>query len=138
MKVLFVCRSNTGRSQCAEDFYNYYSGTKDAQSAGTNVDLSMPLVRDVQAAATLLKVLAAEYPIDTSENIRTQITPEMALEFDKVISMAELEDTPQWLSEMPTYEFWEVPDMPDKDWDTTKYSVDLIQQKVQELLASSS
>lgn len=33
-KILFVCQANVGRSQMAEGFYNFLTGSKEAISAG--------------------------------------------------------------------------------------------------------
>jgi len=38
MKILFVCRSNAGRSQMAEAFFNKFSANDKAVSAGTHVE----------------------------------------------------------------------------------------------------
>jgi protein-tyrosine-phosphatase len=34
VKTLFICQANIGRSQMAEAFYNFHTGTRDAISAG--------------------------------------------------------------------------------------------------------
>jgi arsenate reductase len=34
MKILFVCQANVGRSQMAEAFYNFYTKSRNARSAG--------------------------------------------------------------------------------------------------------
>ena len=36
MKVLFVCRGNVGRSQMAEAYYNFFTKSNMATSAGTD------------------------------------------------------------------------------------------------------
>lgn len=35
-KILFICSGNVGRSQAAEGFYNHFTHSNDASSAGTN------------------------------------------------------------------------------------------------------
>lgn len=35
-KVLFICAGGVGRSQIARGFYNHYTESEDAYSAGTN------------------------------------------------------------------------------------------------------
>ena len=78
-KVLFVCVHNSGRSQMAEAFFNYYaSGKATATSAGTQP--ASHVDRTVVAAMK-------EIGIDISSNRSKLLTPEMMEGVDKAITM---------------------------------------------------
>jgi protein-tyrosine-phosphatase len=79
MKVLFVCVENAGRSQMAEAFANYYGkGKLIASSAGVMLaDRVNPAVVEVMR----------EKGIDISQNRPKLLTPKMAEEADRIITM---------------------------------------------------
>lgn len=78
-KVLFVCVHNSGRSQMAEAFFNYYaSGKATATSAGTQPASHV----DRTVVATM-----KEIGIDISSNRSKLLTPEMLLGVDKAITV---------------------------------------------------
>jgi protein-tyrosine-phosphatase len=78
-KILFVCVENAGRSQMAEAFANHYGrGRVVASSAGV-----------ILAARVNPVVVEAmrEKGIDISRNQPKLLTPKMAEEVDKIITM---------------------------------------------------
>jgi protein-tyrosine-phosphatase len=79
VKVLFVCVENAGRSQMAEAFANYYGrGKLIASSAGVMLaDRVNPVVVEVMR----------EKGIDISQNRPKLLTPKMAEEADRIITM---------------------------------------------------
>jgi arsenate reductase (thioredoxin) len=78
-KVLFVCVHNSGRSQMAEAFFNYYaSGKATAISAGTQ-----PASHIDRTVAEAMKELG----IDISSNRSKLLTPEMMEGVDKAVTM---------------------------------------------------
>ena len=78
-KVLFICVHNSGRSQMAEAFFNYFaSGKATAMSAGTQP--SSHVDRTVVAAMK-------ELGIDISSNRAKLLTPEMMEGVDKAVTM---------------------------------------------------
>ncbi len=128
MKVLFVCRANIGRSQAAMELYRLHGGIGD--SAGTRVDVPGQQVASHPAAATILHVMQEMYGLDMSHNLRTQITPENAAWYDKLIVMAEPETIPEWLREDARTELWHIPDAAKQDEATTRNIVRMIEEKV--------
>lgn len=48
MKILFVCRGNNCRSQIAEAVYNRLTGSNDASSAGTQVEINGETIGDAR------------------------------------------------------------------------------------------
>lgn len=78
-KILFVCVENAGRSQMAEAFANYYGrGKVAASSAGVMLaDRVNPLVVEAMR----------EKGIDISRNQPRLLTPKMAEEADRIITI---------------------------------------------------
>lgn len=107
MKTLFVCRGNVGRSQMAAALFHKYSG-EDAFSAGTRVfEKEGQKLKDISLAKPVVKFMEKE-GIDIAENARTQLTPSMIEEFDKIIVMVEDESVPEYLSKSNKAEFWNI------------------------------
>jgi protein-tyrosine-phosphatase len=78
-KVLFVCVHNSGRSQMAEAFFNYYaSGKATAISAGT-----APAIHVDRTVVAAVKELG----IDISSNRPKMLTPEMMEGVDRAITV---------------------------------------------------
>jgi len=98
MKILFVCKANSGRSQLAEAIFNKLSkGKHQAASAGTKV-----IREDVNREGTKISdpniiAVMKEIGVDVSGNVRNQVTPEMLEKVDKVVILAEPEFVPEYL-----------------------------------------
>jgi len=67
-------------------------------------------LKDTSGAEKVIEVLKEE-GIDWSGAIRTQLTPEMLEEVDRVIVMAEPENIPEYLSAHPKMIYWEIADL---------------------------
>lgn len=131
MKVLFVCRSNVGRSQMAMEFYNQLH-PHGAASAGTKVDIpGQPLIE--RGFETEVLVVMREIGIDMSDNTRTQLTSAMLDKFDKVIVIAEPEAIPGWLSSNKKVEIWDIEDASGKTTDQARKIRDTIKHQVLDL-----
>jgi len=78
-RILFVCVENAGRSQMAEAFANYYGkGRLVASSAGVMLAEKVnPIVVEAMK----------EKGIDISQNKPKLLTPQMAEEADRIITM---------------------------------------------------
>ncbi|MDO8637787.1 MAG: arsenate reductase ArsC [Dehalococcoidia bacterium] len=77
--VLFVCVGNSGRSQMAEAFFNRLaSGKANAISAGTK-----PATRVDPVVIEAMR----EVGIDISNNLPKALTPEMAEQADRIVTM---------------------------------------------------
>jgi arsenate reductase len=139
MKVLFVCRANTGRSQMAEELFNSLSQKGHADSAGVEVDRNGQTIEEriiEKPNARYVKDVMNEIGIDISNNIRTQLTPNMLEDFDKVVVMAEPEITPNYLIKSPKYVYWKVDDPLGSSLENTRKTRDEIKEKVFSLLKS--
>ena len=140
MKVLFVCHYNVGRSQMGAAIYNKLTGGQDADSAGTEVDkpgqtLAQRKLEHAEETKHLYTFdVMKEVGIDVSGNIRTRLSEAMLTGYDKVVNMAEPENTPDWLSKAPGYEYWPVPDPGGISYDLTKQARDDIKIRVKNLI----
>jgi protein-tyrosine-phosphatase len=116
-KILFVCRGNMFRSQVAEVlFNNVKDDATEARSCGTWVereDLTGKKLKDFDGInepmnlVNLIEVMK-EKDFDISENTCKPITPALVNWADKIISMAEENESPDYLLNSPKITFWEV------------------------------
>lgn len=121
----------------AEALYNNLTNTQDAYSAGTQVEMPGETLaeRRTRIGGTVGIDVLAELGIDVSQNKKTQLTPEMLDEFEQVISLADMQYTPDWLSNHPRYVRWEVKDPGAKDIEQAREARDDIEQKVHAFIA---
>lgn len=121
----------------AAAYYNKVTGTDNAKSAGTEVDVPGETLQEryerIGRPANTIDVMN-EVGIDTSDFKRTQLTESMIDKYDLVISMAQKEHTPTWLSSNPKYRFWNVQDPGGKGYESTKLAFSKIRPMVQELI----
>ncbi len=129
MKILFVCHGNVGRSQMAEAYYNFFSKTEDAFSAGT--DPTTP-ERYPAPAQKIIDVMSEE-GIDVS-NKKVSLIKESDVEIaDKIYVICDRSLCPDFLAESEKATFWEIEDPYKMDVDDTRNIRDQIKVKVQEL-----
>ena len=123
MKILFVCRGNMCRSQVAEALFRHtHQSVKSSafdtlvRSCGTWVEkegLTGKKLKDFDGVnesmnLTNLIDVMKEKGFDLSENICSPITPEVVSWADKIISMAEANESPDYLLNNPKVTFWNV------------------------------
>jgi arsenate reductase len=106
LKVLFICYGNVARSQMAEAYYNKYTNSNHAKSAGVGYG-----VRDryIHPASDVVKVMLEE-DVDISRKNVKALTHEMVEEADKIIVMCDLDDCPSFLLESKKVEHVPIPD----------------------------
>ena len=131
MKVLFVCRANVGRSQAAMELFRQVGG--EADSAGTKVDLPGVTLAERPGVTIIGKVLLADYGIDISQNVRTQISLDFASNYDTLVVMAEKETVPNWLLNDSRTCYWKIDDPKGQDIMTTRRIVNEIKARVDSL-----
>ena len=134
MKILFVCRGNMFRSQVAEAVFNHIKdGGVEVKSCGTWVEkegLTDKRLKDFDGQneemnlTNLIEVMK-EKGIDISENVCKPITPELVDWADKIISMAEVDESPDYLLKSQWVTFWKV-ENPDSF--TKEFARELIEQ----------
>jgi arsenate reductase len=141
MKILFVCRGNVGRSQMAAAFYNKFSGSNDADSAGTHVEAPGQTLLErknkLKGQSFVIDAMNGA-GIDVSQAVRTQLDKDMLEKYDVVIYMSAKRYTPKWLSEASNAIYWKVTDPNGRNLKVTVTARDIIKQKVTELLKHRS
>lgn len=130
MKVLFVCQGNVARSQMAEAYYNHFTNTNDAKSAGVSESApkKYPCLVD-----EVIQVMQEE-GIDVSGKKVKKVTEEMADASDKIFVMCGKEECPEFLINSGKVIFWEVEDPYQMSIDGFRKIRDLIKQKVQSII----
>jgi protein-tyrosine-phosphatase len=111
MKILFICKSNVGRSQIAEAFFNIFSKKDKAISTGTQVFEKDGQVIEKNGKTKFLFEVMNEEGIDLSKKKQKQLTPKMIEEADKIIVMAERFQCPDYLLNNKKVSFWKVDDI---------------------------
>ncbi len=136
MKVLFVCKANVGRSQVAQAVFEGLSG-HDAMSAGSAAD--EVFAREPRPSR---KVKHARYSfaymkergMDIGERERTQLTPELVGEADRVIVIMPKDDWPSYLIASEKAVLWDLPDPIDTTRDGAWRIFDEVVERVRSLV----
>jgi len=111
MKVLFICKSNFGRSQIAETIFNMTSKNHQATSAGTERGkVTGHKLKDFPEHSNLF-VCMSEIGLNIEENIAKLLSPKMIMRADIIIVMAEKETWPNYLKNSDKVVFWQIEDM---------------------------
>lgn len=132
-EVLFVCRSNVGRSQVAMELYNQLN-SKLSESAGTLVEAPGQTVGEWDGSAVVVQVMREDYGIDISGNLRRQLDEHMLRNFGgKVIIMAEMETVPPYLLDYEDRELWEIPDLKNQDPASSRAIIEEIRSRIEQL-----
>ena len=131
MKVLFICRGNVGRSQWAEAFFNNYSKSHRAISAGTEVSHNEG--QTLEQYEDVCKVMALE-GIDIGHYERKQLTPDAVEDSDLVVAITEKTYCPDYLLQNLDVIYWNVPDAKGTDYETHVRIKDSIKGLVRKLV----
>ncbi len=139
MKILFVCYANAGRSQVAEALFNRLSQHK-AESTGTKADELLAkrnpatrMVMDATGGQSVIAYMGRE-GIDVSENSRSQLTPKMVDEADKVVVITSKDSWPEYLVKSEKVIFWDIPNAVGMTPEAAHVVYDQVKKHVKELL----
>ena len=143
-KVLFVCNANVVRSQMAQAFYNHFTKTQNADSAGVNAEkyptAEIPTVADFDAhlVAKNLDPLAVidlmrEKGIEVGTSQRTQLTKDMLCDYDLVVNIANRNQTPDWLKG-DNVVWWKIEDPHAESRELAELACDEIEKRVKKLI----
>ena len=144
-KVLFVCNANVVRSQMAQAFYNHFTKTQNADSAGVNAEkyptAKIPTVADFDAhlVAKNLDPLAVidlmrEKGIEVGASQRTQLTKDMLCDYDLVVNIANRNQTPDWLKG-DNVVWWKIEDPHAESRELAKLACDEVEKRVKQLIS---
>jgi protein-tyrosine-phosphatase len=103
MKVLFVCKSNIGRSPAAAFFFNTYSQKHHATSAGIrDVEEGEREIKNIPSAQGTIQSFL-KYGFDVSNFERRQITEDIFNDADRVYVLMEKheKDLPTYITDSP-------------------------------------
>jgi len=126
VKILFVCSGNVGRSQMAEAYYNHFTHSHDAVSAGTKQDTPQKYPKLPYEVVALMN----EEDIDVSKNKVKLVNEDMINDADKIIVMCDKNQCPGFLLKSKKAVFWEVKDPHHMPIDEMRKIRDIIKTKV--------
>ncbi len=144
-KILFVCNANVVRSQMAQAFYNHFTKTQNADSAGVNAEkyptAKIPTVADFDThlVAKNLDPLAVidlmrEKGIEVGASQRTQLTKDMLCDYDLVVNIANRNQTPDWLKG-DNVVWWKIEDPHAESRELAELACDEIEKRVKKLIS---
>ena len=138
-KVLFVCNANAARSQMAQGFYNHYSHSRNADSAGLNPEKKWdeaPTLSDFEAMShkpAKSSETMREVGIDITGHKRQLLTADKLGDYDLIVNLAERSQTPDWLRG-DNIIWWDVADPRNESVEKNRIARDEIEQRVKQLL----
>ena len=138
-KVLFVCNANAARSQMAQGFYNHYSRSQNADSAGLNPEKKWdeaPTLSDFEAMShkpAKSSETMQEVGIDITGHKRQLLTVDKLGDYDLIVNLAEKSQTPDWLRGNNVI-WWNVTDPRNESVEKNRIARDEIEQRVKQLL----
>lgn len=133
MKTLFVCQANVARSQVAMELFRQMG--READSAGTKVDAPGATLAERPSAKNVLQIMREEHGVDMINNVRTQITQDIAQPYDQIVVMAEHETIPEWLLNDPRAIFWKIDDPKGQDMAFVRRVVGEVREHIETLAA---
>lgn len=139
-KLLFVCYGNVGRSQIAQAYYNHYSGTLNASSAGVdpNTPNKYPNLDDTVCQLMIDDGIDLRSKDEKGNSIHyvQLVTPEMVELADQIYVLCNKKlcvEYPFLIKSVKTI-YWNIEDPYKKDMQSMKTIRDIIKEKVLEIL----
>jgi arsenate reductase len=129
-KVLFVCLGNIARSQMAEAYYNYFTDSIAASSAGVLDFTPTKYGHPVKEVIQVMK----EDNISVAQKKVKVITEKMIEDNDKIFIMCRKEECPHFLLKSNKIAFWDVEDPFDTDLNNFRKTRDKIKAKIKKLI----
>lgn len=105
-KILFVCRGNVCRSQMAEGYYNHFTNSRNAVSAGLSKNTPIFYRHPAKKIITAMK----EESIDISGARVKTLKMEMLDSASRIYVRCPKTECPNFLANSKKTEFWNIPD----------------------------
>jgi arsenate reductase (thioredoxin) len=131
MKILFVCKSNIGRSQIAEAFFNQFSRYHKAISAG--IDTEEYSGKRIGELSEKVCRCMLENGIDISDKLSKPLTEKLANQSDLVVWIAPEEKIPRYLNKNKLI-LWNIEDAGGKSYEDWCNARDKIKRLVADLV----
>lgn len=138
-KVLFVCNANAARSQMAQGFYNHYSHSQNAGSAGLNPEKKWdeaPTLSDFETMShkpAKSSETMQEVGIDITGHKRQLLTVDKLGDYDLIVNLAEKSQTPDWLRGDNVI-WWNATDPRNESSEKNRIARDEIERRIKQLL----
>lgn len=129
-RILFICQANVARSQMAEGFYNSFTHTNEAMSAGVEDFAEKYHFRPTREIVDVM----AEKGIDISEQRITVLTPGMCEQVARIVVLCAQELCPSFVLHNPKTEILTVDDPFKQSVERLRYVRDQIETIVKGLL----
>jgi len=129
-KILFVCSGNVGRSQMAEAFYNYFTKSKNAFSAGTDSNTPAKYPKMPDEICQIMK----EENIDVSHQKVKLINRHFVDEAERIFVMCRKDLCPDFLTNSDKVIYWKIEDPYKMTIDDMRKIRDQIKVKVKSII----
>ena len=129
-KILFVCSGNVGRSQMAEAFYNSFTKSKNAFSAGTDPNTPKKYPKMPDEICQIMK----EENIDVSHQKVKLINRDFVDEAERIFVMCGKDLCPDFLIHSDKVIYWQIEDPYQMSINDMRKIRDQIKVKVQSIL----
>ncbi|MEK7605341.1 MAG: low molecular weight phosphatase family protein [Patescibacteria group bacterium] len=129
-KILFICAGNVARSQMAEAFYNYFTDSLDAISAGV---LDFTPAKYGHPIPEVVEVMQEE-GIDVSQKKVKTVTAGMVKTVDDIYVLCPEEKVPEFVTDRGSVIYWEIKDPFDSSTENFRMIRDVIKEKVKKII----